>query len=340
MPSKNRSPLSPLIEMRPMFHGSRKYRRSKPQPLSFVLAGGKTAVFALCLLALLSHPGSLGAAGAYSYRFPGQGILLDGTARTVIGIPQIHKVSDEETLLDIARQYGLGFNELADLYPHQDPWLLRHGMEVTIPSQWILPAHRNTGIVINIAELRLYYFMDRIGMVKTFPIGIGDEGWETPLGDYQIGEKRVRPTWHVPQSLQEKYGTATVAPGPDNPLGNYWMRLGHSAYGIHGTNFPWSVGRLVTHGCIRLYPEHIQELFQLIQPGTPVQLIYEPVKLGYHSGKIYAEVHRDIYTKVEHFVIYGHDRLAATGLGNRVDWKKFQQALQRQDGLPVDITRR
>ena len=315
--------------------------RPKARVSPCILAGGKTIAFvAIGLFALLGYPAGLPASGAYSYRFPTQDACLDGTARTVVGVPQIHVVADGETLLDVARHYGLGFNEIADLYPNQDPWLPPRGMNVTVPSQWVLPTSKTEGIVINIAELRLYYFMDRIRMVKTFPIGIGDEGWETPLGIYRIGEKRVRPTWYIPASLQEKYGQKAIPPGPDNPLGNYWMRLGNSLYGIHGTNFPWSVGRLVTHGCIRLYPEHIQELFQLTQPGTPVELIYDPVKIGYLSGKIYAEIHRDIYGKNSDFSAYGQQRLAATGLRSRVDLEKFQQALDRRDGLPVDVTLR
>jgi len=240
--------------------------------------------------------------------------------------------------LDIAKQYDLGFNEIQDLYPQQDPWIPPEGMALIIPSQWILPETEMEGIVINVAELRLYYFMKRIKMVIAFPIGIGDRGSHTPLGTFRIKAKRIRPTWFIPASLQEKYGDKTMLPGPDNPLGDHWIGLGDSPYGIHGTDIPWSVGRLVTHGCIRLYPEDIRQLFDLVKPGTRVEILYEPVKLGFLSGRIYVEVHKDIYNRIEDLVEYGYRRLEEKKIIQRVDLEKFRRALDRRDGLPVDIT--
>jgi L,D-transpeptidase ErfK/SrfK len=264
----------------------------------------------------------------------------DVEIKTVIGAPERHIVKNKDTFLDIARHYRLGFNEMEDLYPEIDPWIPPAGTWLVVPTQWVLPASLDKGIIINAAELRLYYFM-KAGIdtvVKTFPIGIGDTDWPTPLGDFKVGEKRKNPAWYVPPSLREKYRVKVIPPGPENPLGEYWIRLSNSSYGMHGTDIPWSVGRLVTHGCIRLYPEDIQHLYQEVQPGTPVKIIYEPVKIGVLAGRVYAEVHRDIYHMIDDFVEHGYRRLWEEGVLDRVDAEKFHELLERKDGMPVDIS--
>jgi L,D-transpeptidase ErfK/SrfK len=256
----------------------------------------------------------------------------------LLGTPQRHVIQNKETLLDIARQYNLGFNEMQDLYPHLDPWIPPVGVELVIPSQRLLPDLKTEGIVINLAEFRLYYFMKGKNPVLTFPVGLGNKDWPTPVGKFRIGEKRKNPTWYIPPSLQHKYPVKAIPPGPDNPLGKYWMGLEGTYYGIHGTDIPWSIGRLVTHGCIRMYPEDIPQLFKLVKPGTEVRIIYEPVKIGRVSGRVYVEVHRDIYNRIEDLTAYGYKRLGQKGLLESVDLDKFRQALDLQDGLPWDIT--
>ena len=278
------------------------------------------------------------AGGAYPYRFPGPKLSLDPKADTVIGLMGEYTVKEKDTFLDVARDYDLGFNELETLYPHIDPWVPPLGMKVVIPSQWILPQSRKYGIVINIAEMRLYYFFKNIRMVRTYPIGIGDQGWFSPEGTCWVAEKRKNPTWHIPKSLQEKYQLKTMPPGPDNPLGDYWLGLSFSGYGIHGTNFPWAVGRLVTHGCIRLYPEDIKVLFSMVPIKTPVELIYEPVKVGFKQGRIFMEVHPDIYGKIPKFTEYGIKKISSLGLAAMVNDDLMRKALEEKQGIPVDIT--
>lgn len=290
------------------------------------------------LLPILLPISSLAApGGAYSYQFPAPGVEMSDV-RTVIGVPVVHVVRPKETFLDIARDYGLGYNELEDLYPDQDPWVPPVGLEMVIPSQWVIPDYMENGIVLNIAELRLYYFMSKAKLVRSFPIGIGDSEWQSPVsGIFPIKGKRVNPTWYIPKSLQAKYGVRIMPPGPDNPLGDYWMGLGDTSYGIHGTNFPWAVGRLVTHGCIRLYPEDIDRLFKLVPAGTLVKIIYEPVKLGLLGGQVYVEVHKDIYNRIDDFDLYAFNRLKESGLTEKIDLKKFSDAVNRKDGLPVEV---
>ena len=300
----------------------------RPQAALIRQRAARAAMPLLCLLWSFSFSP---AAGAGEIRI-GSGVI--------IGSPGRHIVKKRETLLDIARQYDLGFNEMADLYPGLDPWLLPEGMALTIPSQWILPEAAAEGILINVAELRMYYFATEgtHPRVRTFPIGIGDREWPTPLGLFTVQEKRTQPTWYIPPSLRKKYGVAAIPPGPDNPLGDYWIGIGR-AYGIHGSDIPWSVGRLVTHGCIRLYPEDIYTLFKVTRTGTPVKIIYEPVKVGLVSGRVYVEVHRDIYGAIDDFTAYGHRRLDEKGLALRVDMEEFHRALDLRNGMPVDVTR-
>jgi L,D-transpeptidase ErfK/SrfK len=223
--------------------------------------------------------------GAYHYRLPVRSYGVDIQAMTVIGALQTYIVQKEDTLLDIARNFDLGFSEIQLLYKDLDPWVPPEGIDLIIPTYWILPEGKRNGILINIPEMRLYLFLKKISMVKTFPIGIGVTENFTPTGRFYIKEKRVSPTWHIPVSLREKYeGRKSIPPGPENPLGSHWLGLSISGYGIHGTNFPWAVGRLVTHGCIRLYPEDILHLYPVVPIRTPVEIIYEPVKIGFKTA--------------------------------------------------------
>ena len=140
--------------------------------------------------------------------------------------------------------------------------------------------------MINLPEMRLYRFFPRIGAVKTYPVGIGGQHGKTPEGTCWVVDRRVDPTWVVPASLKEKYDVPMIPPGPENPLGRYWLGLSRKGYGIHGTDFPWCVGRAVSNGCIRLYPEHIEQLFGKPPVGIWVEIVYEPVKVGFRRGEI------------------------------------------------------
>jgi L,D-transpeptidase ErfK/SrfK len=213
---------------------------------------------------------------------------------TIIGNSTIHVTRFEDTLLDIARLKHLGYQELIRANPGVDPWLPGDGTWVTIPSRWILPDAPREGLVLNMPEQRLYYYLPG-SRVMTFPLGVGREGEETPAGSYRVGQKRTNPIWYVPKSIQAEMEVPrkVVPPGPNNPLGKYWMRLSHTTYGIHGTNNPWAIGRRVTHGCIRLYPEDISFLYPRVPKGTPVRVIYQYAKVGVMEGKAYFQVFRD-----------------------------------------------
>ncbi|MDI6762412.1 MAG: L,D-transpeptidase family protein [Thermodesulfobacteriota bacterium] len=299
------------------------------------------SLFALTnlFLIVLSNRPMMAADGAFTYRLPIRPYGIDLQAVTVVGAPCTYTVQKEDTLLDIARNFDLGFSEIQLLYKDIDPWVPPEGLELIIPTFWVLPEGKWDGIVINIPEMRLYLFFKKISMVKTFPIGIGVTENFTPVGRFHIKEKRVSPTWHIPLSLREKYeGRKSIPPGPENPLGSHWLGLSIRGYGIHGTNFPWAVGRLVTHGCIRLYPEDIPHLYSTVSIGTPVEIIYEPVKIGFIEGRIFIEVHEDIYHRIPDFFQYTLQKMEKKGIKNLVDLEKIKEAIDQRRGVPIDIT--
>jgi L,D-transpeptidase ErfK/SrfK len=260
-----------------------------------------------------------------------------GNNKTVIGVVRHHIVVPKETLSDIVRNYGLGYNELSLLYPKMDPWLPSPGQNLVIPTQWILPSTKLFGLVINLPEFRLYHFIPKTKMVSTYPVGIGDVGWETPVAASHIIYRQVDPTWLVPKSLRAKYGATTIPPGPKNPLGKYWLGLSLSGYGIHGTNAPWGIGKRVSHGCIRLYPEHIALLFENVSVNTPVEIIYEPVKIGFRDQNIFIEVHPDIYNRIPDMQAQTFRRLHELGIFSNVSVSLVKDALEKQNGLPVRV---
>ncbi|MFZ2445640.1 MAG: L,D-transpeptidase family protein [Syntrophobacteraceae bacterium] len=266
----------------------------------------------------------------FSYRIPDL---------TVIGAPRWYSIGAKDTLLDMARRNGLGYNSLDLLFPKMDAWIPPRGKRVFLPTFWVLPSSQHYQLVINIPELRLYFFDRSNSTVQTYPIGIGDEGWESPLGSYFINEKRPNPSWYIPASLQEKYGMTVMPPGPENPLGEFTMKFSAGPYGIHGTHMPWGVGRLVSHGCIRCYPEHIRLLYPQVPMGTKLEIIYEPVKFGQKNNQVFIEAHPDVYKKIPDYTKYAFDKLAQSPYAKLVDQKKFIVALSLQNGVPTDITR-
>ncbi|MCM2356880.1 MAG: L,D-transpeptidase family protein [Geobacteraceae bacterium] len=261
----------------------------------------------------------------------------------IVGIVKKHKVRQGESLIELARSYDLGYNEIAAANPNLDPFVPPTGATVVIPTAWILPAAvAPETVVINLSEMRLYYLSDheQSSLLATFPIGIGKEGSATPAGDYRIVEKAANPSWTVPSSIRkEKPWLPRVVPaGPENPLGSHALRLSEGSILIHGTNRPLGVGRRASHGCLRLYPEDIPRLFALVSIGTEVAVVREPVKVGSKGRRVYIEVHRDDELKMD----YGREAnrlLADRELLERVDGGKLDAAILEKRGIPVDITK-
>ena len=227
--------------------------------------------------------------------------VLESADQTVVGEPQVVFARDEDTLSDLARTYGLGYDEIIAANPDVDPWLPGTGTPVVLPTQYVLPAIERRGVILNIATKRLFYFPvvaeGEPQQVMTYPIGIGRVGWETPLGDTTVVSKAKDPHWWVPASVRREHAEmgnplpSVVPPGPDNPLGHRVLKLDMPGYLIHGTNAPYGVGMRVSHGCVRLYPENIETLYTLVDVGEVVSIINEPYQFGTRGGALFFEAH-------------------------------------------------
>ena len=261
---------------------------------------------------------------------------------------------DNEDLLEVARGDELGLIELMAANPGIDPWLPGRNTHLLLPTMHILPVGPRKGIVINTAELRLYYYDAEDGYFS-FPLGVGRDGYLTPVGSTKIVRKQEKPSWYLtPSEIRDHPELPPVIPpGEDNPLGDYAMYLGWHSYLIHGTNTPWGIGRRTSRGCIRMYPEDIEWLFHKVPIGTQVTVVDQPVKLGWKDGELYIQVKPSTMQidKMEETsqspgppdpipLAEQADRILgkAGEDAERLDWPAIEQALADRRGYPIRIT--
>jgi L,D-transpeptidase ErfK/SrfK len=258
----------------------------------------------------------------------------------VVGAPSTEVIHDGDTLLDAAYRSRTAYDAVVRLNPGIDVWIPDPGTRVHLPTEMVLPAARHDGILINLPEMRLYDFTVRDGL-EVLAIAIGDPDDPSPVGEFYVGEKREHPTWAVPASIRNEKPDlpALVPPGPENPLGDRWMTLSRSSYGIHGTNNKWSIGRLATHGCIRLYNSDMHRLYDRVAPRTKIRIIYEPVKIGRRGEEIVVEAHRDVYKRVPDPVASALVKLLLAGLLDQVDRDEVARAVREARGVPVRVGR-
>ncbi len=288
------------------------------------------------------------AARAETYR-----LLANGD--NIVGDLAVTSSVHEDTISDLAHAYDQGFLEMRLANPKVDAWLPGTDTEILIPSQYILPETPKNGIVINVPEMRLYYYPKaKAGepkVVVTYPISIGRQDWSTPHGLTKVVAKTVDPAWYPPESIREEHAAngdplpERVPPGPDNPLGRFALRLAHDGYLIHGTNKPYGVGMRVTHGCLRLYPKDIERLFGIVPVGTEVRIVNQPIKLGLSNGAIYLETHPSLEEHEDHFQasynqLAGRINTLAQGAGLEVDWDLLENAVSEKTGVPTTITKK
>jgi L,D-transpeptidase ErfK/SrfK len=281
-------------------------------------------------LSIISHTY---ASGAYP---------IDNPANIIIGNQKIYSIHAEETLIELARKYDVGYNEIIAANSDIDSWVPEKGTKIIIPTTWLLPEVLDNGIIINLAEMRLYYFfaVENTRYVNTFPVGIGRQGVNTPTGTFKITAKLKDPVWSVPETIRKEDPELPpfVLPGPDNPLGGYWLQLSVNGYGIHGTNRPYGIGREVSHGCIRLYPEDIKTLFNLVKQGTKVIIIDDPVKVGLFNNNVYAEIHTSAIDDTE-LISLATKKLSMQSMLKDIDTLLLINAIRRSTGLPVIISK-
>lgn len=267
----------------------------------------------------------------------------------IVGGLALISARDGDTLPDIARHFGLGYTDITLANAGIRPWTPKAGARVVLPLQFILPDTPRKGIVLNVATMRMFYYPPKQpDTVFTYPLGIGREGWNTPLGQTTIIAKKASPSWAPPESIRREHAAkgdplpAVVPPGPDNPLGKYALALGFDRYLIHGTNKPYGVGMQVSHGCVRLYPEDIKVLFNKTSVGMPVRIIHQPYLTAWEGNMLYLEAHEPLQKwagqkkRLQKTLLKQLHQTAAKK-GATVDWERVDRILHRSDGIPTPI---
>ena len=285
--------------------------------------------------------------------------VLTGAEDDLVGAVQITRASKEDTLPDIARRFNVGYEEIVRANPGVDPWLPGAGRRVVVPTQFVLPDAPRVGIVINVAAMRLYYFPPhRKGepqRVFTHPIGIGKVGWSTPEGVTVVVSHKKDPVWRPSVALRRDHLSdsgedlpAVIMPGPDNPLGKYEFTLGWPSYLIHGTNKPYGVGLRSSHGCIRLYPEDIEKLYEMVPNGTPVRVVNQPFLFGWHDNQLYLQAYTVLeddargwnkaQKKLLSHALAAHIQTELKSKGSTIDWDSVAAITHEPRGVPVSVS--
>ena len=278
----------------------------------------------------------MGGVNAAAYTLPENGDSVVGAVTQI-------RLRYEDTLAAIAQKYAMGYREVLDANPDVDPWLPGEGTMLKLPTAYVLPDTPRDGVVINVAEYRLYFYPAGQNKVITYPVGIGRLKFPTPLVKASVVSHIENPSWTPTEAARREHAArgdplpAVVPPGPDNPLGRLAIQLSVPGYFIHGTNKPFGVGQMVSHGCIRLYDEHIETLVEMVPNGTPVYIVNQPLKLGWRDSALYAEGHKNRYEEnnrtelAQQIIDETQDRAAS------VDWQQVDQVLYGLTGVPVKI---
>ncbi|MEN0106021.1 MAG: L,D-transpeptidase family protein, partial [Pseudomonas sp.] len=268
----------------------------------------------------------------------------------IIGQVQVITAKYEDTFADIGVANDLGQSEMVAAHPGVDAWLPGAGTQIILPTRFILPPGPREGIVINLAEYRMYYFPKGQNVVHTYPLGIGREGWGSPVSSTTITAKTPNPTWTPPASIRAEHAAdgdilpAVVPAGPNNPLGPFKFSLGVPGYLIHGSNKKYGIGMRVSHGCFRMLNNNVLELAKMVPVGTKVRILNDPYKFGVSGGKVYLEAHAPIDDNGNPSVVDKHTAVINALLkredlanGLSLDWEVVRDVVAAEDGLPVEI---
>ncbi len=307
----------------------------------YILMPGLRGYFKIFLLL-----GLTGSGFANTYILPPQDQVMVGRLEALV-------IGRDTTLSDEARNHNVGFNEIRLANTGIDPWLPQKNSKILLPTQHLLPDAERRGIVLNVPEMRLYFYPEpqanQLPVVVTHPVSIGRGDWETPLGKTRIINKQENPDWRPPESIRQEhladgdYLPEVVAAGPDNPLGAYALRLNIPGYLIHGTNKPYGIGMRVTHGCVRMYPEDIAEIFNQVEINTSVNIIHQPYKFGWFLDTLYLEAHPlvdedNIFIK-DLVSLYRAVQKINQQLGGskEVDWQDALRIASDPSGIPTPV---
>jgi L,D-transpeptidase ErfK/SrfK len=285
------------------------------------------------------------AAGANEYVLPPGEEVVGQTVRV--------QAAPDDTFTSIAQRHGAGFDEMKLANPKVDAWLPKG--TVVVPTRFVLPDAPRDGVILNVAELRLYYFPPakpgESRRVLTYPVSVGRMDWQTPLGTTKVVRKAANPIWTPPESIRREAAAEgltlppQVLPGPDNPLGPFALYLGVPGYLLHGTDErkQAGIGIMATHGCVRMYNEDVESLYGRVPVGTPVHLVDQPYKVGWSDGVLYLEAHPPFGEDAEGDVRHLTDMVQIVLEATRqypdypIDWKRAEAEVQKPSGIPVPI---
>lgn len=294
----------------------------------------RNAVFLVLMLVAFPVP-------ALTLSMPDDGDALVGDVFSILS-------RNEYTLAEIGRAYGLGFREIVAANPSVNPWVPGDGTEIVLPVSFLLPESDRHGVVLNLAELRMYYYLDDGKTVLSYPIGIGREGWRTPRMNARVVAVVANPSWMPTESILAEHEAMgdplprVVPPGPDNPLGKYAVQLDVPGYFLHGTNKALGVGMRVSHGCVRLFPEDIEEFARRVRKGTRLTVVDQPIKTGWHRGSLYLEIHEPLEEERGEWdpVAKARDAVhrAAAGRDVRINDEKLVEVALAAQGIPAKVS--
>jgi len=261
----------------------------------------------------------------------------------LVGREFTYIVQPGDSLIAIGARLGVGVNILADSNKLAHNARLKIAQELQIDNRHIVPRALDDGIVINLPQRMLYLFKEGQAL-RAYPVALGKPDWQTPGGRFKIAVKVENPVWEVPKSIQEemrqngKDVETCIPPGPDNPLGKHWLGLSISGYGIHGTIAPASIYQFQTHGCIRLHPDDVAELFPVVERGTAVLLLYRRLLIARIGDRVYLEVHHDIYGKQPSVELELRQLAERENFAPRIDWSRAEDIIRKQAGIARDVT--
>ncbi|MGH1404783.1 MAG: L,D-transpeptidase family protein [Alphaproteobacteria bacterium] len=270
-----------------------------------------------------------------------------------VGDMETYTAVYEDTLIHLARKHDLGFVEVRAANPMLDPWIPGDGAQVVLPKRHLLPDAPREGLVINLAEMRVFAYLNGDEAPYTYPLGIGREGLDTPMGKTTVTRKKEGPTWRPTERMREEDPElpSVVPPGPDNPLGTHAIYLGWPTYAIHGTNRPYGIGRRVSSGCIRMYPEDVARFFAQVPVGSKVNVIHQPIKVAWIGNELYLEAHPDMEEaiKMEETGLVSNHKLSDDDMSLIIDragqyqdllnWPRIRAAVRERAGYPIRIAR-
>ncbi|NIT12993.1 MAG: L,D-transpeptidase family protein [Candidatus Dadabacteria bacterium] len=270
-------------------------------------------------------------------------ITLNAESKTsayLFGEDKFYVVQKGDYLYKIAKDNDVSFPFLQKANLIADPNVIVIGKKLLVSSKLIVPKKLENGILINLPEYRLYFFHNN-RLKEILPLAIGLETWRTPTGAFKIINKIKDPVWYMPKEMANKLSIKReiIPAGPLNPLGDMWIGLSIPHIGIHSTNQPMSIGKPLSHGCMRLYPWHATELFEKVKVDMNGEIIYEPVKIAVENEKIYLEVHGDVYNIHKNLVYIIKEKIKAQNLEKKVDFSKIKKAAENKRGVPIDITK-